>query len=638
MKRNPFKSIKTKLVLLITLVISLISLFVFIYIPNSIEQQQIKSIGLRVEALTKIASYSVATAIYFDDVDAIKDQINALVLSENIEYIVIQTPKNSAYYQYNYPSAVIEKYLDLNVKAISENNTVYRTKKNIELNNQLIGTLFLGYSLKELNDEINSLQSKIAYVSIIIFLIGLIAVYYIGSYITKPITKMVDAVEEIRGGDLTKRANVISEDEIGYLSKSFNLMIDRIEDSNEEMETINKDLEIIVADRTKELTESEERFRSLYEHSTIGIYRTAPSGKIVLANPALVNMLGYKSFDSLFKSHNVADGYVDSKGRQKFLKKIQSKGVVSGLEQKWKKSNGEIIYIRESARAIENENGDIIYFDGTVEDITAKKIIDEELIQAKEKAEASVRMKTEFLAQMSHEIRTPINSIMSYSQLLKDEIIDLVPEELKFSFDMINNGGRRLIRTVDLILNASELQTGTYEPIIEECNVVEILEQLVGEFQTAANSKKLDMMFLNRLDQEELLISADIYTITQIFANLIDNAIKYTNNGSIEVVAYKNNENKLCVDFQDTGIGISQKFQETLFEPFTQEEQGYTRKFDGNGLGMALVKEYCKLNNAKISLVSAKDKGSTFTVVFNNTDIKSEVYLNDSKPSELIIT
>jgi signal transduction histidine kinase len=512
LKRHSFKSIKTKLILLITLVISSISLFVFFYIPQSIEQQQIVSIELRVKALTQIASYSVATAIYFDDVDATKEQINALVLSENIEYIVIQTPKNKTYYQYNYPSAIKEKYLEKNVKSISENSNVYRTKKDIELNNSSLGILYLGYSLKELNNEIDSLQSKIAYVSLIIFIMSLIAVYYIGSYITKPISKMVEAVEKVRSGDLTKRAKVISNDEIGYLSKSFNSMIERIEDSNEEMETINKGLENRVIARTKELNAS------------------------------------------------------------------------------------------------------------------------------KEKAESAVKMKTEFLAQMSHEIRTPINSIMSYTQLLKEEAIDLVPEELRFSFDMINNGGRRLIRTVDLILNASELQTGTYEPIIEECNIVQILDQLVGEFQTAANSKELDMMFLNRLEQGELIISADIYTITQIFANLIDNAIKYTNNGSIEVVAYKNSANKLCVDVQDTGIGISEKFQEILFEAFTQEEQGYTRKFDGNGLGMALVKEYCKLNDAKILLISEKDKGSTFTVVFNNTDIKCKVYLNDSKSSELIIT
>ncbi|MEE9431996.1 MAG: HAMP domain-containing sensor histidine kinase, partial [Melioribacteraceae bacterium] len=243
-------------------------------------------------------------------------------------------------------------------------------------------------------------------------------------------------------------------------------------------------------------------------------------------------------------------------------------------------------------------------------------------IKATKTAESAIKMKTEFLAQMSHEIRTPVNSILSYTQLLKDEVIDKVPEDLRFSFDMINNGGRRLIRTIDLILNVSELQTGTYEPIIEKTDIVtNIVKPLVGEFQSTANVKDLDLIFFNRLETDEAIIKVDIYTVTQIVANLIDNAIKYTAEGSIEVVAYKTKENLFCVDIQDTGIGISEKFQETLFEAFTQEEQGYTRKFEGNGLGMALVKEYCKINNIQISVNSVKGEGSTFTITFPETQV-----------------
>ena len=490
MNPNTFHSIKTKLILLIALVIISIALFVFYFFPADFERQQIKTIENRVNSLAQIASYSVASAIYFNDEEATNEQITALIKSEDIEYVIIQTPQDSTYYSYNLALAKKDRYLDSNSNAISQDKLVYKTKIKIEINNEIIGELFLGYSLKQLNIDMANLRTKIAWVSVIIFIIGLIAVYFIGTYITYPITKMVETVEKIRGGDLTKRTEVLKNDEIGYLSKSLNSMVDRIEETNTELETINKDLENRVIERTKELNAS------------------------------------------------------------------------------------------------------------------------------KEKAEAAVKMKTEFLAQMSHEIRTPINSILSYTQLLKDETINVVPDDLRFSFDMINNGGRRLIRTVDLILNMSELQTGTYEVIIEDCNLAEILRQLVGEFGTAAKSKKLDLMFINRLDIEEEIVSGDIYTITQIFANLIDNAIKYTLEGSIEVVAFTNEENKLTIDVQDTGIGISQKFQEQLFEPFTQEEQGYTRKFEGNGLGMSLVKEYCKLNGAEISVNSVKDKGSTFTVNF----------------------
>jgi signal transduction histidine kinase len=237
--------------------------------------------------------------------------------------------------------------------------------------------------------------------------------------------------------------------------------------------------------------------------------------------------------------------------------------------------------------------------------------------QAMKTAEAAIKMKTEFLAQMSHEIRTPVNSILSYTQLLKDETIDIIPEDLRFSFDMINNGGRRLIRTIDLILNVSELQTGTYEPIMEKSNIIEdIIEPLIGEFQTAAKAKNLDLNFVNLLNEKKYIYTVDIYTITQIIANLIDNAIKYTKKGTVEVIAYKNKNDLFSIDIKDSGIGISEEFQKTLFEPFTQEEQGYCRKFEGNGLGMALVKEYCKINNLKISVASKKNIGTTFTLTF----------------------
>jgi signal transduction histidine kinase len=250
-----------------------------------------------------------------------------------------------------------------------------------------------------------------------------------------------------------------------------------------------------------------------------------------------------------------------------------------------------------------------------------KKLLEEVKLKnrAKKRAESASKMKTEFLAQMSHEIRTPINSILSYSQLLKEETLDKIPEELRFSFDMINNGGRRLVRTMDLILNMSEIQTGTYEPLLEYRNIItDILIPLTNEFQSIAKSKQLTLKLTNNIDGNHTSWNMDVYTVTQIFVNLIDNAIKYTNSGSIEVIAYKNEKFEICVDVKDTGIGISKKFQRRIFEPFTQEEQGYTRKFEGNGLGMALVKEYCIMNDINISVQSKKGDGSVFTLEFQN--------------------
>ncbi len=236
------------------------------------------------------------------------------------------------------------------------------------------------------------------------------------------------------------------------------------------------------------------------------------------------------------------------------------------------------------------------------------------IINAKEEAEKSNRLKSEFLAQMSHEIRTPVNTILSFASLIRSEVSDDSNDDIEESFDIIERGGQRLIRTIDLILNMSELQAGTYKCNMESLNLQEdVLEPLISELKVKAASKELDFYYYPT--HENSFVFGDRYTLMQLFANLIDNAIKYTNDGKVAVVAEGVN-GVVSVSVIDTGIGISEKYLNLLFEPFSQEEQGYTRKFEGNGLGLALVKKYCELNHAQIDVESKKGKGSNFKVTF----------------------
>ena len=362
------------------------------------------------------------------------------------------------------------------------------------------------------------------------------------------------------------------------------------------------------------LKESEEKYKNIFFDSHDCIFVASADGSILNINNAGNALLGFNNEEKTKK--NFLDFFVSLQEKESFENNIFESGFVKNYSIKLQNKNNKILDCLLTASLKTDNIGNIKSYQGIIRDITDERKAQNEILKAKEQAEKADRLKTEFLAQMSHEIRTPINSIMSYAQLLKSETIDLIPEDLKFSFDMINNGGRRLIRTVDLILNMSEIQTGTYELIVEKCNIVETIEKLVDEFRTSAHSKKLHLSLVNNLDMLSSIVKVDVYTITQIFANLIDNAIKYTVEGEIEVNIYKNETSRLCIAVADTGIGISEEFQKQLFEAFTQEEQGYTRKFEGNGLGMALVKEYCKMNNAKIFVESEKGKGTTFMVEF----------------------
>ncbi|MBZ0182206.1 MAG: PAS domain-containing protein [Melioribacteraceae bacterium] len=263
-----------------------------------------------------------------------------------------------------------------------------------------------------------------------------------------------------------------------------------------------------------------------------------------------------------------------------------------------------------NARIIKNSEDTVLV---VIRDITEKKIHEEELKKAKEEAEKSNRLKSEFLAQMSHEIRTPINAMLSFTSLLKDEISNDIDEDLKESFDIISNAGNRLIRTIDLILDMSDVQAGSYDYNPQEVDINEVLKKLIAEFSLTAKTKGLTLK--SNLCNDSSVITVDEYTIRQIFANLIDNAIKYTNKGQIEVITYFNKE-KLIAEVADTGIGINEENKSLIFEPFRQEYQGYSRKFEGNGLGLALVKNYCEMNNAHIEVESKKGFGSKFRVIF----------------------
>lgn len=239
----------------------------------------------------------------------------------------------------------------------------------------------------------------------------------------------------------------------------------------------------------------------------------------------------------------------------------------------------------------------------------------EEMLKAKNKAEKSDQLKTEFLAQMSHEIRTPINSILSFSGLIKDEFEPQLSSEYRSCFNAINRAGDRIIRTVDMILNMSDLQAGAYEVSPSEYDLYNSVKaNLLEEFTHKAKEKGID--FVLRKPDFPTGIKGDEYTINQIFANLIDNALKYTSDGMVEISFENDGTSGFTAQIKDTGIGISDEFIPKMFEPFTQEEQGYTRRYEGNGLGLALVKKYCDLSNIKIKVNSRKGEGTIFNLRF----------------------
>jgi PAS domain S-box-containing protein len=352
------------------------------------------------------------------------------------------------------------------------------------------------------------------------------------------------------------------------------------------------------------------------EQSPASVIITDTNGNIEYINPKVSETSGYQFEEVVGKNPRIFSSGEKSKNDYKVLWDTITSGKEWRGELHNKKKNGELYWEYVLISPIFNEKGKVTHFIAVKQDTTEQKKILEELIVAKQKAEQSDNLKTEFLAQMSHEIRTPMNAIISFTDFLKDGYFENITQELSDILNSISNSGKRIIRTVELILNASEMQIGTYQPTFKYINLAEnVLEIIQAEHSALAKQKGLELTFKNNLSSA--VVYGDTYSINQIFVNLINNAVKYTEAGKIEILIDKNKENHMFVTVSDSGIGITEEYLPHIFEPFMQEERGYSRRFEGNGLGLSLVKKYCDLNGITISVDSKKGIGSKFTVTFS---------------------
>ncbi len=366
----------------------------------------------------------------------------------------------------------------------------------------------------------------------------------------------------------------------------------------------------------RDITDLKESHRKLLltqetvEFNTTPIYWFNNKYKIIYANNSAIKQIGY-SLNELYKMK--FEDFIRNELKEKWIQWCED-NIQGNSSTKFEiditRKNGHEFPAEVNVTNIFYENEEIAIV--LVTDITKRKKIAQNLILAKEKAEQSDKLKTEFLAGMSHEIRTPINTILNFISLIKNELGKNITEDTSFAFQMIDSGSKRLIRTIDSILNMSQFQTGSYDVFLEEISLVEnILSPLINEFKQTAKAENLEFYFENNVDNP--IVFADEYTLKQLFINLIDNGIKYTKEGYVKIRL--DADDKFCfIDIEDSGIGMAEEFIPTLFQPFSQEEQGYTRTFEGNGLGLALVKKYIDINNGTISVESKKGEGTAFKI------------------------
>ena len=353
------------------------------------------------------------------------------------------------------------------------------------------------------------------------------------------------------------------------------------------------------------------KLNNAVEASSEVIFMTDMEGIITYMNPAFTRVYGHKTEDVVGKvtPRILKSGVMDESAYKHFWDEILNKRVITG-ELINKTRDGRNLHIEASNNAIVNDEGTIIGFISIQKDITVRKQIEDELLQAKEKAEESDRLKSAFLSNMSHEIRTPMNGILGFAALLKEP--SLTSDELQEYIETIQISGERMLNTINSIVDVSKIESGLIEVDISETNINEKIDFLFRFFKPEAEKKGLKFSFSKGLPSEKAFIKTDSEKVYGVLTNLVKNAIKFTHEGSIEF-GYEKKGEFLEFFVKDTGIGIQGEQQDLIFERFRQGSESINRGYEGSGLGLSICRSYVEMLGGKIWMGGNETSGSTFS-------------------------
>jgi len=355
---------------------------------------------------------------------------------------------------------------------------------------------------------------------------------------------------------------------------------------------------------------SQKRFQAIFDHAPIAIALIDLQGYPIISNLPLSKMLGYSS-DELAKMKFTEFTFPEDidKDMNLFTDLLAGKILDYSMEKRYIHKNGSLIWAKLFVSTLNDKSGLPQEIVGIVKDITERKHSEKDLIESKEKAEESDRLKSAFLANMSHEVRTPLNSIIGFSELLGD--FDFDEDQKKVFIQHIIASGNNLLSIISDIMDISKMESGEIKIVKTRINAQNFILNLKEKFAIKAEEKNIELILTFPGNCDEPFIFADADRLSQIFNNLIGNAFKFTSKGRIEI-GYQPKDKMVEFFVKDTGIGIPAAYHDIIFKRFRQVEGEKTRKYGGNGLGLAITKNLLELMGGNIWIESKETKGSAF--------------------------
>lgn len=384
---------------------------------------------------------------------------------------------------------------------------------------------------------------------------------------------------------------------------------------------------VFITDITKEvesellIAQSERKFRNLFELSPIGIVLIDyENEKFLEINDALLEFTGYTKNELLNLTLNDATPPEYWESDLERIKGLKFGHKIQPYEKEIFRKDGSRMPVLVNGIKLGLENHKKTFL-ALVQDITERKIAEQELLKSKEEAEKANKAKSEFLANMSHEMRTPLNGIIGFSDILLKADLDTSQNQyVKTIFQSANS----LLAIINEILDFTKIEIGKIQLFPEKVHLFELVDEVISVIEFSAFEKQLEVIVNIDYDVPEY-IYADKLRLKQILINLLGNAVKFTEHGEIEISIskaevheeYDSGDVSLLFSVRDTGIGVSEEGKNIIFKAFMQEDNSSTRKYGGTGLGLNICNNLLELMDSKLMLTSTKNVGSNFSFTLN---------------------
>lgn len=426
---------------------------------------------------------------------------------------------------------------------------------------ELLGILRVSLFLEQIRILLNSIRMNIVWVIVTIIILSLIGAFFFSKSLTSPITELVRASSKVAGGDFDVKIYLKGRDELQTLVDSFNNMIARIK-------------ELIT-----ELAQQKDALNAIITSIAEGLIVLDKKGKILLSNESFKKIAGNPS--------------VNGKLYWEVIRESKLSELIRDIEKE------KCGIVREIEIKDRNYLCSITFLDGEEEFVLTLHDITE--------MHEMERIKKDFVVNVSHELRTPLTAIKGYMETL-EESIDV---ENKRYVEIALRHTDRLIKIVKDLLALSELEESSFKLELEEVDLEKILSDILIIYENDIKDKELKLVF--EYDKKLPTIKGDSYKLEQMFINLLENAIKYTDEGEIKITV-KSEDKMVKIELSDTGIGIPEGHIHRIFERFYVVNKSHSRKLGGTGLGLSIVKHIVLLHNGTINVESTQGEGTTFII------------------------